>query len=79
MRRTRAADPKNKKGDKRERGGGGKERKRRKKEGERAFLGLAHGFLVQYVILATKKKFPPRADASGAGKNAPLGHSPFCI
>ena len=43
MRRTRAADPKNKKGDKRERGGGGKERKRRKKEGERAFLGLAHG------------------------------------
>ena len=48
MRRTRAADPKNKKGDKRERGeegkgGGGKEKKRRKKEGEWVFLGLAHG------------------------------------
>ena len=47
LRRTRAADPKNKKGDKRERGeeggGEGKERKRRKKEEERAFLGLAHG------------------------------------
>jgi hypothetical protein len=46
LRRTRAADPKNKKGDKRERGEegkGGGEKKRRKKEGERVFWGLAHG------------------------------------
>lgn len=56
MRRTRAADPKNKKGDKRERGEEGKkEKKKRRGEG---FFGLGSWvFLVQYVILA-KKKFP---------------------
>ena len=59
MRRTRAADPKNKKGDKRERGGGGGGRREReeKRRGE-GFFGLGSWvFLVQYVILA-KKKFP---------------------
>ena len=59
MRRTRAADPKNKKGDKRERGEEGKkEKKKRRGEG---FFGLGSWvFLVQYVILAKKKIPAPR-------------------
>ena len=63
MRRTRAADPKNKKGDKRERGGGEKEKKKRRGEG---FFGLGSWvFLVQYVILAKKKISRPALTRQG--------------
>ena len=84
MRRTRAADPKNKKGDKRERGEEGKgvegRRKREeKKKGKGLFWAWLMGVFSTVCEFGQKKNFPPRADASGAGKNAPLGHSPFCI
>ena len=81
LRRTRAADPKNKKGDKREWGeeGGGEDKKRRKKKGRGLFWAWLMGVFSTVCGFGQKKKFPPRADASGAGKNAPLGHSPFCI
>ena len=83
MRRTRAADQKNKKGDKRERGeeGGGKGRREReeKKKGKGLFWAWLIGVFSTVCEFGPKKIFPPRADASGAGKNAPLGHSPFSI
>ena len=69
MRRTRAADPKNKKGDKRERGeeGGGREgEKKKKKRRGKGFFGLGSWvFLVQYVILAKKKISRPALTRQG--------------
>ena len=64
MRRTRAADQKNKKGDKRERGEEGKkEKKKRRGEG---FFGLGSWvFLVQYVVLAKKNKSRPALTRQG--------------
>ena len=70
MRRTRAADPKNKKGDKRERGEEGGEEEEEKKEkkkrrGEGFFVLGSWVFLVQYIVLAKKKISRPALTRQG--------------
>ena len=55
----------------------GRRKREEKKKGKGLFWAWLIGVFSTECELGPKKIFPPRADASGAGKNAPLGHSPL--